>query len=329
MTRICIYGAGAIGGHLAAQLARADNAEMSVVVRGPTLAAIRAHGLTVESGDDTINVPITATDDPTTLGPQDYVILTLKAPAVPAAVPGINTLLGKDTTIVTAMNGIPYWYFYQCGGTWDGHQLACADPGGVQWTTLGPHRALGAVVWTAASVTAPGVIRHTFGNRFDLGEPDGRNSARATTLSDIMAHAGIDAPITTDIRGAIWNKLWGNLSFNPVSALTLTALDAMATSPRTVPVLRAMMVEAQAIGEKLGIAFPMDVDRRIAVAESVGPHKTSMLQDLERHRALEIDALVGVVAEMGRLVGVVTPTIDAVLALIQLRARSADNSGPV
>lgn len=328
MTRICIYGAGAIGGHLAAKLAQVSDATVSVVVRGDALAAIRKNGLTIDSGGATMTVPVAATDDPATLGPQDYVVLTLKGPAVPAAVPGITALLGRDTTVVTAMNGIPYWYFHKLGGPWEGHRLACADPDGLQWDAIGPERALGAVVWTAASLTAPGIVRHTFGNRFDLGEPDGSTSPRATTLSNIFESAGLEAPLTTDIRGAIWNKLWGNLSFNPVSALTLAALDAMATSSRTVPVLRAMMVEAQAIGEKLGVSFPMAVDARIAVAESVGPHKTSMLQDLERHRALEIEALTGVVAEMGRLVGVATPTIDAVLALTRARARNADLTVP-
>jgi 2-dehydropantoate 2-reductase len=322
MTRICIYGAGAIGGHLAANLARAGDAEISVVVRGPALDAIRSAGLTVETGGNTFNVRVKASDDPTTLGPQDYVILTLKAPAVAAAVPGITALLGKDTTIVTAMNGIPYWYFYKHGGPWDGHQLGCADPGGRQWKAFGPERGLGAVVWTAAAVTAPGTVRHTFGNRFELGEPNGSTSPRATALSQILTNAGLEAPIAEDIRSAIWNKLWGNLSFNPVSALTLSVLDAMAASPRTTPVLRSMMCEAQTIGEHLGVVFPMNVDERIAVAKSVGPHKTSMLQDLEAGRPLEIDALTGVVAELGRLVGVATPAIDTVLALIQQRARN-------
>ena len=323
MTRICIYGAGAIGGHLAAKLAHAGQAQISVVVRGEALAAIRRDGLIVESGEDTLTVPVAASDNPADLGPQDYVIVTLKAPAVAGAVPGISALLGPETTVVTAMNGVPFWYFHKLGGPWEGHQLASADPGGLQWNALGPERALGAVVWTAASITGPGRVRHTFGNRFELGEPDGRTSDRATTLAAIFSRSGLDAPITSDIRGAIWNKLWGNLSFNPVSALTHTVLDAMATSPRTVPVLRAMMLEAQAIGENLGVTFPMDVDARIAVAESVGPHKTSMLQDLERHRPLEIEALTGVVVEMGRLLDIATPTIDAILALARLRAATA------
>ncbi len=323
MTRICIYGAGAIGGHLAAALARTGAAEISVVARGPTLAAIKERGLTVETGGETISARVAVSDDPASFGPQDFVIIALKAPAVPAAVPGINALLGDDTAVVTAMNGIPFWYFYAHGGPWDGHRLNATDPGGHQWDTIGPQRAIGAVVWTAAEVIAPGVVRHTYGNRFELGEPAGGASTRTATLSGLLEQAGLKAPVSPDIRGAIWTKLWGNLSFNPVSVLTHATLDVLATSPRTVPVLRAMMVEAQAIGDKLGVTFPMDVDARIAMAQSVGPHKTSMLQDLERGRPMEIDALTGVIAEMGRLVGIATPAVDAVLALTHQRASSA------
>ncbi|MDA0368953.1 MAG: 2-dehydropantoate 2-reductase [Proteobacteria bacterium] len=323
MTRICIYGAGAIGGHLAAALARNGTADVSVVARGPTLAAIKERGLTVETGGKTISARVAASDDPASFGPQDFVIVTLKAPAVPGAVPGISALLGDDTAVVTAMNGMPFWYFYAHGGPWDGHRLDAVDPGGRQWNMIGPQRAIGAVVRIAAEVVAPGLVRHTHGDHFDLGEPTGGATTRTATLSRLLEQAGFKAPVSTDIRGAIWSKLWGNLSFNPVSALTHATLDVLATSPRTVPVLRAMMVEAQAIGEEFGVTFPMDVDARIAMAQSVGPHKTSMLQDLERGRPMEIDALTGVIAEMGRLVGIATPAIDAVLALTRQRARSA------
>lgn len=326
MTRICIYGTGAIGGHLAAALARAKVADISVVARGATLAAIQDRGLIVDTGGDRFTVPLNASDDPARLGPQDIVILTLKAPAVPEAVPGIAALLGPDTAVVTAMNGIPFWYFYAHGGAWDGHRLDSVDPGGSQWDQIGPQRAIGAVVWTAADIVAPGHVRHTYGNRFDLGEPGGSISGRIAGLATLLERAGLQAPVTGDIRGAIWTKLWGNLSFNPVSALTHATLDVLATSPRTVPTLRAMMVEAQAIAARLGITFPMDVDARIAMALSVGPHKTSMLQDLERGRPLEIEALTGVIAEMGRLVGIATPTIDTVLALARQRARTAARS---
>jgi 2-dehydropantoate 2-reductase len=322
MTRVCIYGAGAIGGHLAALLAQGGEAEVSVVVRGATRDAIAAGGLTVETGGTRLVATVAVTDDPATLGLQDFVILTLKAPAVPAAVPGIKSLLGRDTAIVTAMNGIPFWYFHAHGGPYDGHRLDTVDPGGRQWDEIGPERAIGSVVWTAAEVVAPGVVRHTYGNRFVLGEPDGATSERIARLSRLLEGAGLEAPVTGDIRGEIWTKLWGNLSFNPVSALTHATLDILATSPRTVPVLRAMMVEAQTVAEKLGIGFPMDVDKRIAMAQSVGPHKTSMLQDLERGRPLELAALTGVVAEMGRLVGGATPAVDAILALTAQRARA-------
>ncbi len=323
MTRICIYGAGAIGGHLAGALAGSGDADVSVVARGATLDAMRRDGLVVESDGERTAHRVTATDDPATLGPQDYVIVTLKAPSVPDAVPGIASLLGRDTAVVTAMNGIPYWYFHAHGGVHDGHRLEAADPGGRQWDMIGPERAIGAVVWVAADTPEPGVVRHTYGHRYDLGEPDGTTGERVAELAVLFEKAGLEAPVTGDIRGAIWTKLWGNLSFNPVSALTHATLDILATSPRTVPVLRAMMVEAQAIAEDLGIGFPVDVDRRIVMAQSVGPHKTSMLQDLERGKPLELDALTGVVAEMGRLVGVPTPMIDTVLALARQRG-SAD-----
>jgi len=323
MTRICIYGAGAIGGHLAAALAQTGACDVSVVARGATLAAIERNGLVVESGGQRTTHTVTATDDPGTLGPQDFVVVTLKAFSVPAAVPGIATLLDGDTAIVTAMNGIPYWYFHAHGGPHDGHRLEAADPGARQWNEIGPERAIGAVVWVAADTPEPGVVRHTFGDRYDLGEPDGTSSDRVARLAALFEQAGLKAPVTGDIRGAIWTKLWGNVSFNPVSALTHARLDAMATSPRTVPVLRAMMVEAQAVAEALGISFDLDVDRRIAMAESVGPHKTSMLQDLERGKPLELDALTAVVAEMGRLVGIATPAIDTVLALAAQRGRAS------
>lgn len=324
MTRICVYGAGAIGGHLAATLAAVEDADVSVVVRRPeTLAAIRDNGLVVETGGQRKTVRVSVTDDPATLGLQDYVVLTLKAPALPTAVPGIKALLGLQTAVVTAMNGIPFWYFHAHGGPFDGHRLVAADPDGRQWEDIGPERAIGAVVWIAAETVAPGVARHTFGDRYDLGEPNGAISDRVARLARLFEDAGLQAPVTGDVRGAIWTKLWGNLSFNPVSVLTHATLDVLATSPRTVPVLRAMMVEAQEVAERLGVGFDMDVDKRIAMAQSVGPHKTSMLQDAERGRPLELAALTGVIAEMGRLVGVPTPTVDTVVALTASRA-SAD-----
>lgn len=320
--RICIFGAGAIGGYMGAKLAAAG-AEVSLVARGPHLAAIRENGLTlIEEGVETTH-RVTATDDAESLGPQDYVILTLKAHSVPAVVPRILPLMGAETTLVSGVNGVPWWYFHRHGGEFEGTRLESVDPGGVQWDGFGPDRVLGCVVYPAAEVERPGVVRHIEGNRFSLGEPSGEVSERATRLSRALAAAGLKAPVRPRLRDEIWVKLWGNLSFNPISALTHATLDVLCTDPGTRGVARAMMLEAQAVAEHLGVKFPIDVDRRIDGGAAVGAHRTSMLQDLEAGRPMEIDALVGSVAELGRLTGTPTPAIDTVLALVRLRARVA------
>jgi 2-dehydropantoate 2-reductase len=321
--RICIFGAGAIGGYMGARLAQAG-AAVSLVARGPHLAAMRARGLTlVEDGTDPVTVPVAASDDPAALGPQDYVIVTLKAHSVPGVVPAMQPLLGPQTCVVMGVNGVPWWYFHRHGGAWEGTRLASVDPGGVQWDGIGPERVLGCVVYPAAEVAEPGVIRHIEGNRFTLGEPDGERSDRAARLSAALQAAGLKAPVRPRIRDEIWVKLWGNLSFNPISALTHATLDVLCTDPGTRGVARAMMVEAQAIAETLGVKFPIDVDRRIDGGAAVGAHRTSMLQDLDAGRPMEIDALVTAVQELGRLTGTPTPAIDTVLALVRLRARVA------
>ncbi|MCB8984680.1 MAG: 2-dehydropantoate 2-reductase [Ardenticatenaceae bacterium] len=320
--RVCIYGAGAIGGYLGAELALAG-ADVTLIARGPHLAAMQAHGVRLLIGGEEKVAHPRCTDDPAAVGVQDYVIITLKAPSVPGVVGAVQPLLGKDTAVVTAVNGLPWWYFYKLAGPWQDHQLSSVDPGGVQWQGIGPERAIGCVVYPATEVVAPGVIQHVSGDRFSLGEPDGEKTERVTALSDLFRAAGFKAPVRNHIRNDIWVKLWGNLSFNPVSALTGGTLETIATDPGTQAVVRAMMLEAQAIGEKLGVRFGMDVDKRIAGAAAVGAHKTSMLQDLERGRTMEIDALVTAVQELGRLVGVPTPTIDVILALVQQRARLA------
>jgi len=320
--RVCIYGAGAIGGYLGAELALAG-ADVTLIARGPHLAAMQAHGVRLLIGGEEKVAHPRCTDDPTEVGEQDYVIITLKAPSVPGVVGAMQPLLGKETAVVTAVNGLPWWYFYKLAGPWQDHQLSSVDPGGVQWQGIGPERAIGCVVYPATEVVAPGVIQHVSGDRFSLGEPDGEKTERVTALSDLFRAAGFKAPVRAHIRNDIWVKLWGNLSFNPVSALTGGTLEAIATDPGTQAVVRAMMLEAQAIGEKLGVRFGMDVEQRIAGAAAVGAHKTSMLQDLERGRTMEIDALVTVVQELGRLVDVPTPTIDVILALVQQRARLA------
>ncbi|MQX35419.1 2-dehydropantoate 2-reductase [Roseospira navarrensis] len=320
--RICIVGAGAIGGVLGARLARAG-ADVSLVARGPHLEAMRTHGLTLIEGDARETLPVRAVETPADLGVQDYVFVTLKAQSVPAMVERMQPLLGPTTAVVWAVNGVPWWYFHRLPGPWEGHRLACLDPGDVQWTGLGPERMLGCVVYPAAEVIEPGVIRHIEGHRFTLGEPDGSKSERADRLSRALRDAGLKAPVRPDIRTEIWVKLWGNLSFNPLSALTGATLDVLCTDPGTRAVARSMMVEAQAIAETLGVRFPIDVDRRIRAGAAVGAHRTSMLQDLERGRPMEIDALVTAVQEMGRLVDVSTPTIDTVVSLVRLRARTA------
>ena len=219
--------------------------------------------------------------------------------------------------MVTAQNGVPWWYFYKPGGALEGTRIEAVDPGGRIWERIGPERAIGCVVYPAAEVETPGVIRHVEGDRFPLGEPSGETTERVEAIAKALVAAGLKAPVRADIRSDIWVKLWGNLSFNPIWALTGGTLDGSSSDPGTRAVARAMMVEAQAIGEELGVKFPIDVDRRIDGAGEVGAHKTSMLQDLELGRPMEIDALVTAVQELGRLVGIATPAIDIVLALVR------------
>ncbi|MCB1489500.1 MAG: 2-dehydropantoate 2-reductase [Bauldia sp.] len=315
--RICVFGAGAIGGYLAARLATVDGPDLSLVARGPHLDAIRTKGLRlIEDGAETVH-PVRATNDAAELGPQDCVILCLKAHSLTPALDAIAPLVGPETAVVTAQNGVPWWYFYRSGGPYEDARIASVDPGGLIWERIGPERAIGCVVYPAAEVDEPGLVRHIEGIRFPLGEPSGEVSERISAIAGVLVSAGLKAPIRSDIRSDIWVKLWGNLAFNPISALTGGTLEALVADGGTRAVARAMMVEAQAIGEKLGVAFPVDVDRRIEGAGAVGPHKTSMLQDLELGRPMEIDALVTAVQELGRLVGVATPAIDSVLALVR------------
>lgn len=319
--RICVYGAGAIGGYLGVQLALAGE-EVTLIARGPHLEAMRELGVKLLiDGEERVAHPF-CTSRPSEAGEQDYVIVTVKAHSAPAIVELMQPLLGPHTAVVSAVNGVPWWYFHGLPEPWKDRRLESVDPGGVQWEGIGPQRAIGCVVYPAAEIAAPGVIRHVEGNRFTLGEPSGEKTARVEILARALIGAGFRAPVRS-IRDEIWVKLWGNLSFNPISALTLATLDVVATDAGTRAVSKAMMLEAQAIGEKLGVRFPVDVERRIDGGAAVGPHRTSMLQDLESGRPMEIDALVTAVQEMGRLVGVPTPTIDVVLALVQQRAHVA------
>ncbi len=317
MMRITVFGAGAIGGYLAAKLALAGRTDLSIVARGLHLEAIRSGELRlIEDGKETA-VPVRAAAQADELGIQDYVVLALKAHSLGPALDQIAPLLGDDTAVVTMQNGVPWWYFHKIGGALEGSRIASVDPGGAIWETLGPERVIGAVVYPAAEVDAPGLIRHVEGKRFSLGEPSGEKSNRVVRLAEELIAAGLQAPVRDDIRGEIWVKLWGNLSFNPISALTGSTLADIVADESTRTVARAMMLEAQAIGERLGVRFPINVDRRIKGAGAVGAHKTSMLQDLERGRPMEIDALVTAVQELGQLTGQPTPAIDLVLALVR------------
>ncbi len=321
---LCIYGAGAIGGYLGAELALAGN-EVTLIARGPHLEAMQENGLTLVKEGEARTVDVSCTDDPGQAGPQDHVIIALKAHSVTGIVEQITPLLGPATTVVTAQNGIPWWYFHKLQGSWEGHRLQSADPEGRIWKILGPERAIGCVVYPSCEIVEPGVIRHIQGNRFMLGEPDGSKSDRVMALSKALISAGLKAPVRTQIRDDIWLKLWGNVSFNPVSVLTLATLDQITADKGAREVIHKIMTEAHRVATQLGVQFPVDVDKRIGWAADVGAHKTSMLQDLERNRPLEIDALVETVAEMGRLVDIPTPTIDVVLSLVRLRARMGEN----
>lgn len=319
--KIAIYGAGAIGGYLGCELARAG-ADVTMIARNRTLAAIRENGLTLHiDGETRIGRPA-ATDDPAEAGPQDAVIVAVKANAAPVIAPQMAPMLGPETAVVTATNGVPWWYFYDQGGALAGTRLETVDPGGVQWQSIGPERAIGCVVYPAAEAIGPGVIRHISLNRFSLGEPGGGKSERILRLAEALKSAGFSAPVRPRIRDEIWLKLWGNLSFNPVSVLTGATLGQMADDPLVRPVIAAMMAEAQTVGEALGVSFGITYDKRIDGAGKVGAHRTSMLQDLDAGRKMEIDALVCAVQELARLVRIDTPAIDAVAGLVKMRAQA-------
>ncbi len=320
--KICIFGAGAIGGYMGARLAHAGF-DVSLVARGPHLKAMAAKGLELRAGGESIITRPRVSADAAELGPQDYVVITTKAHSVPSAVPSIKPLLGPKTAIVMGVNGVPWWYFHKLEGPYAERRVSSIDPGDVQWREFGPERVIGCVVYPAAEVVEPGVIELVEGDRFTLGEPDGSKSDRIVAFAEALQKAGFKAPIRPRIRDEIWIKLWGNLSFNPISALTHATLEQIVGDDGVRAVVRAMMVEAQEIAEKLGVRFPIGVDKRIEGAGAVGAHKTSMLQDLERGRPMEYEALVGAVEELGRVTEVPTPTISTILALIRLRAKTA------
>lgn len=323
--KICIVGAGAIGGMLGARFAQAGH-DVTLILRGANLAAVQQHGLKLieEDGNELLVKPIKATSALAEAGVQDVVILTLKAHQVAAIAAELPALMHAGTRIITMQNGIPWWYFHKLPGEL-GHRyqdthVKAVDPDGIIAKYIDVDRVIGSVVYPACEVISPGVIKVIEGNRFSLGEIDGSDTPGIRAISEAFKGAGFKSPISNDIRSEIWLKLWGNLSFNPISALTHATLEDICVFPATRELAANMMREAQAIGEKLGVQFKVSLEKRINGAQAVGQHKTSMLQDVELGRPLELDALVGSVMELGRITETPTPNIDAVYALVSLLA---------
>ena len=320
--KIAIYGAGAIGSYLGVRLHQAG-AEVSLIARGAQLAAMKANGVTLKTEDDTVTVRPFVTGDTRDAGTQDFIFIALKGQDLPRAASDIARLMGPDTTLVTAMNGIPYWYLYGVASPWRERTLQSVDPEGTIARALPPDRVIGSVLYPWAEVIAPGIIEQSTSNRFVMGEPDGSESARIRRLTGIMNAGKLDAPITRDIRTEIWLKLWGNLCFNPLSVLTGATIDRLTSVPDLLALERAMMLEAERVANALGISFPYDVEKRIEITAMAGARKTSTLQDFERGKPLEIEPLLGAVVELGELAGVAMPLCRTILALVRERGRTS------
>ena len=323
--KIAIIGVGAIGGFVGTKLALAGE-DVTFIARGANLEALRSRGiqLITADGEEKTVAKVKATSDYAAAGPQDMVILAMKAHQVEAVAREVPKLFGPDTVVVPMQNGIPYWYFHGHAGHLAGTRVESVDPTGVIGECIRCERVIGCVVYPAAELISPGVIKHVEGNRFPVGEPDGTSSERVTRVSECFTRAGLQAPVLDDIRAEIWLKLWGNLTFNPISALSRATLAGICQYPPSRAIAAAMMTEAQSVANKLGITFRVSLEKRIAGAEKVGHHKTSMLQDVEAARTLEIDALLGSVVELARLTDTATPHIDTVYALTKLLAKTLD-----
>ncbi len=323
--KIAIIGAGAIGGYVGVKLALAGE-DVTFMVRGANLETITKNGmkLIMHDGTELVATNVKATNNYDEAGPQDLVILAMKAHQVESVVDDVPKLFGPDTVVVTMQNGIPYWYFHKHGGPYEGSRVQSVDPTGQIAAKISPSRVLGCVVYPASELIAPGVVVHIEGDRFPIGELDGSVSERAQKVSECFINAGFKAPILENIRAEIWLKLWGNLTFNPISSLSHSTLVDICQYPLSRELAGDMMIEAQRIANKLGIEFRVPLEKRIAGAEKVGKHKTSMLQDIEAGRAPEIDALVGSVVELGRLTHTATPHINTVYALVKLLAKTMD-----
>ncbi len=325
--KIAIIGVGAIGGYVGTRLALAGE-DVTFIARGANLAALRNNGIRLINADGTEQAvrQVEATDDYAAAGTQDIVILAMKAHQVEAVTAEVPKLFGPDTVVVPMQNGIPYWYFHGHRGEFAGRRVQSVDPGGLIAERIPAERVIGCVVYPAAELVAPGVIQHVEGNRFPVGEPDGTSSARVERVSQCFIRGGMQAPILGDIRSEIWLKLWGNMTFNPISALSRATLAGICQYPPSRALAAAMMTEAQTIAGKLGVSFRVSIEKRINGAERVGHHKTSMLQDVEASRTLETDALLGSVVELARLTGTDTPHLDAVYALTKLLGKTLEEA---
>jgi 2-dehydropantoate 2-reductase len=318
--KVGIYGAGAIGGWIGHQLAESGVA-VSVVARGKTLDALTTHGLQLVQGGVLSAQAVQASSDPAALGVQDVVVLAVKAPSLPPVASAISPLLGPDTLVVTAMNGVPWWFLNGFGGQWANQSLTSVDPSGALTKAIPAHHLVGCVVHASCSVDSPGVVRHHFGRKLILGEPSGQRTARVHALAALLVQAGFEAPLSACIQQDIWFKLWGNMTVNPISALTGATTDLILQDPLVLGLVSNVMLEAKAIGAQLGIVIDQQPEDRHAVTRQLGAFKTSMLQDVEARKPLELDALVGAVRELGQLTGVATPFTDALMGLARLQAR--------
>ena len=316
--KVCIVGAGAIGGYMAVRIANAGH-DVSVIARGPHLAAIKSRGMKlIEENDEFVAENLTATEFVGELGPMDVVLLALKAHQIAPIVNDMSVLLGPNTVIVTLQNGIPWWYFQNFVGEYANRVVETVDPGGLLFKSIDPDRLIGCIAYPAATISKPGVIQHIEGNRFPVGELSGMKTERVQMVSDLFTESGFKSRILDDIRSEIWLKLWGNLTFNPISALSHSTLVDICQFPLTRQLAATMMTEAQTVGERLGAHFRIPMEKRIAGAESVGKHKTSMLQDVEAGKPMEIESMLGAVIELAEVTGVQTPTLKAIYACVSL-----------
>jgi len=316
--KVCIVGAGAIGGYMAVRIANAGH-DVSVIARGPHLAAIKSRGMKlIEENDEFVAENLTATEFVGELGPMDVVLLALKAHQIAPIVNDMSVLLGPNTVIVTLQNGIPWWYFQNFDGEYANRVVETVDPGGLLFKSIDPDRLIGCIAYPAATISKPGVIQHIEGNRFPVGELSGMKTERVQMVSDLFTESGFKSRILDDIRSEIWLKLWGNLTFNPISALSHSTLVDICQFPLTRQLAATMMTEAQTVGERLGAHFRIPMEKRIAGAESVGKHKTSMLQDVEAGKPVEIESMLGAVIELAEVTGVQTPTLRAIYACVSL-----------